>query len=94
MLSWPFSFDFGFCWSDDDIIGATPFRDHSQTAPKMADSSEDEDDEEMARLKEATAGVSEITSKDPNKIVKKKNDHNDMPARMLTRLLDEMYLIT
>lgn len=60
----------------------------------MADSSEDEDDEEMTRLKEATAGVSEITSKDRNKMIKEKNDHNDVPARILTKLLDEMYLIT
>ena len=59
----------------------------------MADSSseEEQDAEEMARLKEATAGVDKITTNKPKeKKDGSKDNSKDGSARYLSRLLDNL----
>ena len=61
----------------------------------MVDStSSSEDEQELAKLQEATAGVSKMINQPQEQLKSgKKNykkDGNDVPARHLSRLLDDM----
>ena len=66
----------------------------SHTHNMVDSTSSSEDEQELAKLQEATAGVSKMINQPQEQLKSGKKDYkkdgNDVPARHLSRLLDDM----